>query len=371
MQAYQTICICGGGSLGHTVAASISHKGYQVNLLTGHPSRWSHHIQITDCNNQIINGEISVISDNPKEVIPSSDIVLLCLPGYLIQSTLRSIAPFLRPETEVGSVICSSGFFWMAQHELGNGKKLFGFQRVPFISRVTKYGEKAELKGYKSLLKIGGSKSSNLQALSSFFTDALSTPTITLHHYLEATLTNSNPILHPSRIFGMLSDHVGDLYDREYLFYEECDEKSSEVLIQCDTEFQQIVNKLPIHQDEIPCLLDYYESTDVQSLTQKIRSIQAFKGIKMCMIPQENGQFAIDYSNRYFTEDIPYGLLIIKSLGLLLEVPTPTIDQVIYWTQEHMGKCYLVEGQLTGKDIKESGVVSNYQIHSLTSLLNL
>ena len=91
----------------------------------------------------------------------------------------------------------------------------------------------------------------------------------------------------------------------------------------------------------------------------------------MCRIPQENGQFAIDYSNRYFTEDIPYGLLIIKSLGLLLEVPTPTIDQVIYWTQEHMGKCYLVEGQLTGKDIKESGVVSNYQIHSLTSLLNL
>ena len=356
MQAYQTICICGGGSLGHTVAASISHKGYRVNLLTGHPSKWSHHIEVTDCNNQLLQGEIDQISDNPKEVIPSSDIVLLCLPGYLIQSTLRSIAPFLRPETEVGSVICSSGFFWMAQHELGNGKKLFGFQRVPFISRVTKYGEKAELKGYKSLLKIGGSKSSNLQALSSFFTDALSTPTITLHHYLEATLTNSNPILHPSRIFGMLSDHVGDLYDREYLFYEEWDEKSSDVLI---------------HQDEIPCLLDYYESTDISSLTQKIRSIKAFKGIKMGMIPQENGQFTIDYSNRYFTEDIPYGLLIIKSLGILLNVPTPMIDKVIYWTQMKMNKSYLIDGQLIGKDIKESGVLSNFQIHTITSLLSL
>ena len=86
MQAYQTICICGGGSLGHTVAASISHKGYQVNLLTGHPSRWSHHIQITDCNNQIINGEISVISDNPKEVIPSSDIEMN--KSYLIDGQL-------------------------------------------------------------------------------------------------------------------------------------------------------------------------------------------------------------------------------------------------------------------------------------------
>lgn len=371
MQAYQTICICGGGSLGHTVAASISHKGYRVNLLTGHPSRWSHHIQITDCNNQIINGEIAVISDNPKEVIPSADIVLLCLPGYLIQSTLRSIAPFLRPETEIGSVVCSSGFFWMAQHELGNGKRLFGFQRVPFISRVTTYGKSAELKGYKSLLKIGGSQNSDLQALSFFFTQALSTPTMALSHYLEATLTNSNPILHPSRIFGMLSDHAGDLYDREYLFYEEWDDKSSDVLIQCDTEFQQIVNHLPIHQDEIPCLLDYYESTDIPSLTQKIRSIQAFKGIKMSMIPQKDGQFAIDYSNRYFTEDIPYGLLIIKSLGILLNLSTPMIDKVIYWTQMKMNKSYLINGQLTGKDIQESGVLSNYQIHSITSLLNL
>ena len=371
MQTYQTICICGGGSLGHTVAASISHKGYRVNLLTGHPTRWSHHIEVTDCNDQLITGEITTISSNPEEVIPSADIVLLCLPGYLIQSTLRSIAPYLRAETEVGSVVCSSGFFWMAKHELGNGRRLFGFQRVPFISRVTKYGEKAELKGYKSLLKIGGSRSSDLQALSLFFSDALSTPTIALHHYLEATLTNSNPILHPSRIFGMLSACTGNLYDREYLFYEEWDDKSSAILIQCDTEFQHILSELPIHQEEIPCLLDYYESTDIQSLTHKIRSIQAFKGIKMCMIPQKDGRFAIDYSNRYFTEDIPYGLLIIKSLGLLLGVPTPTIDQIIYWTQAQMGKCYLVDGQLTGKDIKESGVLSNYQIHSITSLLNL
>lgn len=371
MQTYQTICICGGGSLGHTVAASISHNGYHVNLLTGHPSRWSHHIEVTDCNGQLIKGEISLISNNPEEVIPSADIVLFCLPGYLIQSTLRTIAAFLRPDTEVGSVVCSSGFFWMAQHELGNGKKLFGFQRVPFISRVTQYGAKAALKGYKSLLKIGGSRNSDLQSLSAFFTQALNTPTVALSHYLEATLTNSNPILHPARIYGMLSDRTGDLYDREYLFYEEWDEKSSDILIQCDNEFQQILSKLPIHQDKIPCLLDYYESADAPSLTQKIRSIQAFKGIKMNMIPQNDGQFAVDYSNRYFTEDIPYGLLIIKSLGILLELPTPMIDKVIYWTQMKMNKSYLINGQLTGTDIKESGVLSNYQIHSITHLLNL
>ena len=89
------------------------------------------------------------------------------------------------------------------------------------------------------------------------------------------------------------------------------------------------------------------------------------------MIPQKNGQFVIDYGNRYFTEDIPYGLLIIKSLGILLNVPTPMIDKVIYWTQMKMNKSYLIDGQLIGKDIKESGVLSNFQIHTITSLLSL
>ena len=35
MYNYRTICICGGGGLGHTIAASLNHNGYQVNLLTG------------------------------------------------------------------------------------------------------------------------------------------------------------------------------------------------------------------------------------------------------------------------------------------------------------------------------------------------
>ena len=371
MQTYQTICICGGGCLGHTVAASISHAGYQVNLLTGHPAQWAHHICVTDPNNQLIEGDIQTISNRPEEVIPSADIILCCLPGYLIQSTLHEIAPYLRPDTEIGSVVCSSGFFWMARHELGKDRKLFGFQRVPFISRVTEYGHKAELKGYKAALKIGGSQRSDLPSLALFFSEALRTPTSTLRHYLEATLTNSNPILHPARIYGMLSAYEGDSYDREILFYEEWNERSSEILIRCDQEFQAILAALPIQQAEIPNLLDYYESHDAASLTQKIRSIKAFKGIKMSMIAQPDGRFAVDYTNRYFTEDIPYGLLIIKSLASLLRIPTPTIDEVIGWMQAHMGKSYLVDGKLTGADIKNSGVLPNFQIHTVEQLVNL
>ena len=59
MQDYQTICICGGGGLGHTISANISQNGnFRVNLLTGHPLAWSNQIDITDCNGEIIKGHI-------------------------------------------------------------------------------------------------------------------------------------------------------------------------------------------------------------------------------------------------------------------------------------------------------------------------
>lgn len=367
---YNSVCICGGGGLGHTLAASISHNGFKVNLLTGHPNDWQNRIVVEDCNHKIIEGEISKISNNPKDVIPFSDIVLICVPGYLIEQTLHTIAPYISNDMEVGSVISSGGFFWMANNELGKGHRSFSFQRVPYISRVREYGKSADLKGYKSLLKIGGNKNSDLEALAKFFTKALGTPTVTLGHYLEACLTNSNPILHPSRIYGMLSPMNEDKYEKCFLFYEEWDNFSSEILIECDREFQEILSHLPINKDEIPPLLDYYESTDVDSLTRKIRSIEAFKGIKMAMKEKE-GSYYVDFSNRYFTEDVPFGLLIIKSLAVLLDIKTPVIDKVIFWMQDKMGKEYLTTNGLDGKDVKQSGIVQNFNIDNIDKLYNL
>lgn len=371
MEESRTLCICGGGSLGHTIAASVSDKGYRVNLLTGHPGLWSTDIKVTDCDGRLIEGRIHRISDRPEEVIPSADIILLCVPGYLIQRTLRTIAPHIASErTEIGSVVSSGGFFWMAHHILGESRRLFGFQRVPYISRVKEYGKSAELKGYKSLLKIGGNRLSDLDSLTRFFTHALGTKTVALGHYLEAALTNSNPILHPARIYGMLSPFLTDAYDKEFLFYEEWDDASSEILIRCDDEFQRLLARMPINREEIPPILRYYESTDAGSLTRKIRSINAFKGIKMAMTP-DGGKYRVDYTNRYFTEDIPFGLLIVKSLGALLGEETPTIDQILSWTQERMGKRYLVDGSLRGTDIANSGIVQNFGITTIERLYNL
>ena len=57
---------------------------------------------------------------------------------------------------------------------------------------------------------------------------------------------------------------------------------------------------------------------------------------------------------RYFTEDIPFGLILIKSYAVKYKVATPNIDTIILWAQENMGKKYLTDGQLNGENIDET-----------------
>ena len=45
-------------------------------------------------------------------------------------------------------------------------------------------------------------------------------------------------------------------------FYNSWDEESSELLIACDNEFQQILKALPVRIEPIPTLLEYYDSYD-------------------------------------------------------------------------------------------------------------
>ena len=102
----------------------------------------------------------------------------------------------------------------------------------------------------------------------------LATPTVLLGSHYEVSLTNSNPILHPSRLYTLWKDwHEGVVYPSRTFFYKEWTDEASELLIAMDREFFQLLRVLPVREGSIPTILDYYESTDAPSLTRKLRSI--------------------------------------------------------------------------------------------------
>ena len=325
------ICICGGGHLGHVCAGVLaSQDEIELNILSRNSSVWSNTIKIVDIYLREYYGKVNLITSNPEDAIKGADIILLCLPGYAIEETLRSIKPYLKQNQLVGSIVSSTGFFFIAHEVLGTDAKLFGFQRVPYIARLTEYGRSAELLGYKDQLKVAVENISNRNDFRKTIEKIFITPTILLNNFYEACLTNSNPILHTGRLYSMWKDWDGEIFDRNILFYKEWTDEASEIIIAMDREFNLLLDKLDVDKQNIPSLLDYYESTDISSLTIKIRSIPAFQNIPSPMKKIEGG-WVPDFGSRYFTEDFPFGLKYIKDLVSENGIAAPVISTVYSW----------------------------------------
>ncbi len=329
-----TVCICGGGSLGHVIAAWLSARNHaQVNILTGRPEQWQREIAVDTPEGEVLKGRVSAVSRHPEEVVPAADVVLLCLPGFLIKKELERIRPHLSPHTYVGSVFSSTGFFFEALQLLDAQQPLWGFQRVPFIARVGEYGRSAHLLGFKlaHAIAVEHVSDSEKQRFAALVQTWFERPVKMLRNYYEASLTNSNPLLHTARLYTMFGgENEGRVYPRMLLFYEEWTEEAAELYIRMDEEFFRLLRVLPVSEGFLPTALDYYESRDARSLAAKLSSIQGFKGITSPMTETPEGWVA-DYGSRYFTEDFPYGLRYIRQLAHREGVGTPCIDRVFDW----------------------------------------
>ncbi|NDV60033.1 NAD/NADP octopine/nopaline dehydrogenase family protein [Bacteroides sp. 519] len=366
------ICICGGGALGHVIAGYLGSKvNYKVNLLTSKPEKWSNLISINDCFEKQFLGQIHCISSNPQDVVENSDVILFCLPGYAIETTLIKIKPWLNSSMIIGSVVASTGFFFIAHKVLKKETSLFGFQRTPFICRIDQYGASANLLGYKKQLCLATLNIDHPETLITEVEKMFDTPTVLAETFLEVSFTNSNPLLHPARLYALFGlNSKNTIYNSIPGFYSDWNDKSSELLIACDKEFNSILEKLPINKDKIPTILEHYNSTNASTLTQKIRSIPAFSNIKAPMKHASEG-FILDINNRYFTEDFPFGILILKSVAEILGIKTPYINQILLWGQQVMDKIYLNDnGDLLKKELMGTGYISSDVFREMMQLVN-
>ena len=331
------ICICGGGNLGHVVAGYLAAKGrHKINILTGHPDSWSStlcvNVKNEDKTTSRLKGTLNCITSDARMVIPDADLIFICLPGPHIKQMLEKIKPYLRANTIVGSIVSNTGFFYQA-HEVMQGQTIFGFQRVPFISRIVEYGKEADLLGSKKSLSVCV-ENGNGNAIRMMMEQLFHTPVKLLDNFYEVSLSNSNPLLHPARLYTMWKDWKPSIvYNRVPPFYAEWTDEASQLLIDMDNELQQLLQLLPVNPSSIPSILEYYESSDASSLTRKIRSIPAFANI-MSPMKKVKGGYIPDLYSRYFTEDFECGTFYIRDTARLKGVSTPTIDVVCNWYEQ-------------------------------------
>lgn len=367
------LCIIGGGNIGTLLAGDMGTKEYiSLRMFTSKPEKWSNEIEVYSIDDNIeYVSKIDIISNNPKDVIADADIIISTLPSHVFPKTIEKIKPFIKPGTWLGVMPGSGGSEFYCKELVEKGCTLFGFQRVHGIARVKEYGKSVYDLGKKSELYISAIPAEKIEDVCDVMEALFDMKCNILSNFLNVTLTPSNPILHTTRLYSMFHDYKDGMYWDEVInFYEDWTDKSSEMLIACDEELQIMCCKIKgLDLTGVKSLKEHYESETPEKMTDKISNIIAFKGIKTPMIKTEEG-YIPDFNSRYFLEDFPYGLCIIKGFCDVVGLETPAIDKVLMWFEKVAGVEYYVDGKYEGKDLKGLPIPKNYGLNTVENIVS-
>jgi len=312
----------GGGGIGTLLLGDLgTREDIVVKLLTSHPDRWSREIEVFAADGSIVRrSRIDQVSDNPRDVITGSHVVISTVPSHVLPSTVRRISPYVESGMWVGVVPGSGGSEFYCMDLVNRGCVLFGFQRVHGIARPREYGKSVYDLGRKDKLFLAAIPAGETSTVCSVMEDLFGVPCVSLPNYLNVTLSPSNALLRPARPYSLFKDYrEGQYWPRQIGFYSEWTDEASEILLGCDAELQETcrrAQRLGLDLSGVRSLREHYESPTAEALTRKIRSIVAFKDLKTPMVQTESGWIP-DLESRYFTEDIP-GCVSLKPFGQVL-----------------------------------------------------
>ena len=332
MQYSPKICICGGGNIAHSLAAMFSNDGTTVRIYTRNPQLWgSSMIYKKGTSHLLHKSSGTLLASNDIGIIHDCDCIVIALPRFAIKDVLIQLDSTLHTGQTVIFIPATSGMETIVEKLAIKGIDTLGFQRVPYVARTISYGHSVWISDVRNEHKIAFSRNEIVGKWRQFFEAKFGGHVIELSSFLSFTFSNSNPLLHPSRLVELLHGGNDGQYKECPLFYADWTNKSSEYYVESDAEMFNCYftyNKNSALSD-YESVLNHYEVSSVNELTKKIRSIESLKKIYSPWKKTEYGLWTPDFSSRYFTEDIPFGTRIIQNYARKVGVATPTIDYLI------------------------------------------
>lgn len=333
------IAIIGGGNIGTLMAGEFSERGHEVRVFTSKPQDWNDTISILDAQENILGyGKLALVTSDLSKAVSFADIIMVTYPTFMLKSIADDLLTLAKPGQLIGVIPGNNAEFFFSAH-IKRGITLFGLQRVHSVARLKKRGHSVYMLGKKRDIQVATLPNSAVDEVANRMSELFELPCTRLKNYLVETLTPSNPILHTTRICSIFRNwKPGIFYDRNFLFYEEWDIASAELMLSCDDELQDacraLEKKLEIDLSQVRSLREHYESPTAEAIVAKISSIPAFKGLSSPMKEVKPGQWIPDFNSRYFKADFAFGLKAIKEIASLAEAATPNIDEVYTWYRE-------------------------------------
>ncbi|MEQ8966781.1 MAG: NAD/NADP octopine/nopaline dehydrogenase family protein [Azospirillaceae bacterium] len=340
-----TVTLCGGGSLTHAVAAVLGAlPDVRVRVLTRRPEAWSPRLGLIYLDRAELEGRLALATGDPRAAVEGADMVVLTVPFFARPATLRAIAPWLEPGAAVGAFPGFGGFHWVARDILGAERTIFGLQRVPYVRRLVAYGRLVYVTGIRPRLYLAASPTSAAPDLAERWAGLLNIPTDPVASWLAVALSQSNAVFHPARLYALgRALERGGGFEARPLFYDDWDDEASRTFLALDADIDAIRAAVPADTSGLATVPGHYGTQGVAGLTARIRTIAALSGRPAPLARTRDG-WAFDLETAYFTEDLPYGLLVVKGIADAAGVPTPALDRVLGWGQAVMKRRWLAAG---------------------------
>lgn len=364
------VTILGGGNIGMCLLGEISRiKGYEVTICASKPEMFGKRIRVVDDEKNITfdSGPFHV-TDNIPDAVREADVILCTLPAFLRKDAIGKIEQTARDNVYLGFFPGYGGAEFYCSSLLKRGATIFALQKVPYVARTKERGKIAGLMSKKKIIYAGAIPHERTAEVAAMLEDMLSMECRPLQNYMAATLLPGNPLLHTSGSYVYLKNYQnGQLFPEQIYYYQTWTDEMSEVICQFSDEMKEICDKLPVDLSEVQSIQEYYESPTPEKLTLKFHSIPSYYPLTLPMI-REAGGYRPDFSSRFYTEDMPFGVSIIKGLGLLAGVGTPTIDIILDWYFQMTGKRYFETDGSFGKDIEETAIPQLFGINNTEAL---
>ena len=324
--------------------------------MTRCPEKWNKQIRVQYLSKYVLQGTLNIISNDPSGIIPNSDIIILAVPHIAREQVLEKIKIYVKSGTWVGSFPGFAGFAWQAKSILPNNVNLFGLQ--------------VNITGIRPKNFVASIPSNQVNIISELLRQIMNLYVVPVPNYLNICFSRSNSVHHPARIYSWLKNWDGKsaISKKQIKFYGDWNEVATDVFLKLDNEIKCAIQKIPLDLYYAQPVLQYYEVAFKKDLTKKMKSIRAMHKNYIPLIKIKDG-YKPDLNSYFFTEDISYGLIVLKSIMLLVNIETPEINEIIEWGQKLLDKEFMVNGELKGKDIFDIAIPQHYGINSLEELI--
>lgn len=346
------IAVLGAGNSGCALAADYAFRGHEATLV-----KTSHSLHDDNFDYLARNGGEMVIDEFGREKVcrigrvtrnveevKGKDVVLLCTQTGFHQEVLRKAVPYL----EAGQILLINPGYLSTAYALGLGLKegvLVAEAESNFIDgRIVSPGRfKA---GFRNVRNPIGVYPANQTAKAAKVLNGLGTPFVYLGSVAEAALHNPNMIVHT--VGAVMSIPRIEATGGDYCMYHEVFTPSVWTLLEAlDREKMDILEALGFER------LAYAQACKFRNSLDERREAREVFFEYAAMPERAKGPQSVD--SRYITEDVPQGLVLMESLGGVLDIPVPVCTALIEIASASLKRDFRKEGR-TLKRLGEENV---------------